>query len=274
MCWGDKMSYRLLACDIDNTLVRFPHPPSAPVQRAIRAAVDAGVVVVLSTGRAFRRARPVAEMLGLDTPMICNHGGSIRATKTGDLLYRKVLPPALAREAVSWLQTQHVHMFCFDGDLVYHDGRTDQVVPDFQVYTQGEQSFWTPDILTALPAQVEVILSTSPDHDHLARVHTRTVTRFGAQARILFSHPFGMDFMPPSSKSEALAWLAGQLGISQAEVMAVGDGGNDADMLAWAGLGIAMGDGEAEALAAADQIAPPFTEDGLAWAIEYGLSMD
>jgi Cof subfamily protein (haloacid dehalogenase superfamily) len=268
----DEMKVRLLACDIDNTLVRFPDPPSAPVQGAIRAAVDAGVIVVLSTGRAFRRARPIAELLGLDTPIICNHGGSIRHAGTGRVLYRKVLPPDLAREMVAWLQTQNVHMFCFDGDLVYHDGQTDQVVPDFQVYTRGEQSIWAPDMLAALPGQIEIILSTSPDHDHLARVHARTIARLDGRARVLFSHPFGMDIMPPSSKSEALAWLSGQLGIPQAEVMAVGDGGNDADMLAWAGLGIAMGDGEPEALAAADVVAPPFTADGLAWAIEYGLA--
>ena len=52
-------AYRLLACDIDNTLVRFPHPPSPRVARAIGAAIDAGVMVALVTGRAFRRARPL-----------------------------------------------------------------------------------------------------------------------------------------------------------------------------------------------------------------------
>jgi len=50
--------------------------------------------------------------------------------------------------------------------------------------------------------------------------------------------------------------------------MAIGDGANDADMLAWAGLGVAMGDGSPEAKAAADIIAPPFAQDGLAWAVE------
>ena len=113
-----------------------------------------------------------------------------------------------------------------------------------------------------------MILSTSKSHDHLAEVYERASARWGASARVLFSHPFGMDTMPCSSKSETLSWLAESSGVAQGEVMAVGDGSNDADMLSWAGLGVAMGNGTPEAQAAADVIAPPFDQDGMAWAIE------
>ena len=113
-----------------------------------------------------------------------------------------------------------------------------------------------------------MILSTSKSHDHMAEVYNSTCARWSAQVRVLFSHPFGMDTMPYSSKSETLSWLAGRRDIAQGEVMAVGDGSNDADMLSWAGLGVAMGNGTPEAQAAADVIAPPFEQDGLAWAIE------
>ena len=86
------MSYRLLACDIDDTLVRFPGLPSPRATEAVRAAVDKGVTVSLVTGRAFRRARPIAQALALDTPIICNHGGSIRDPIRGATVHRKVLP--------------------------------------------------------------------------------------------------------------------------------------------------------------------------------------
>jgi hydroxymethylpyrimidine pyrophosphatase-like HAD family hydrolase len=58
------------------------------------------------------------------------------------------------------------------------------------------------------------------------------------------------------------------MGISPSEVMAIGDGDNDADMLSWAGLGVAMGDGQPEALAAADVVAPSFDREGLVWAVQ------
>jgi Cof subfamily protein (haloacid dehalogenase superfamily) len=268
------MSYRLLACDIDNTLVRFPDPPSPRVVEAVQAATRAGVTVVLVTGRAFRRARPVAEALGLRTPMVCNHGGSIRDTVTGAIIHREVLPQTRMREIVAWLQTQQVHILVFDGDMVYHDGTEDEIVPDFQVYTRGEQSVYAPDLLSVLPPETEVILSTTHDHDHLARVYERAVARFGHDERILFSHPYGLDIMPKSSKSSALAWLAEVLHVTRDRVIAVGDGDNDVDMLAWAGLGVAIGDGTPDALAAADTIAPPFDQDGLAWTIERYILSD
>jgi Cof subfamily protein (haloacid dehalogenase superfamily) len=262
------VSYRLLACDIDNTLVRFPDPPSPRVERALRAAAGLGVTVCLVTGRAFRRARPVAEVLGIDAPIICNHGGSIRDPRSGSTIHRHVLPAGLAREIVAWLQGEQVQLLVFDGDTVYHDARTEEIVPDFQIYTRGQDSVYAPDLLAALPETVEIVLSTSRNRAHLAALYERAQARYGEQARVLLSHPYGLDILPASSKSQALSWLATHLKVSQAQVMAVGDRANDADMLAWAALGVALRDGDAEALAAASVIAPSFDDDGLAWAIE------
>jgi Cof subfamily protein (haloacid dehalogenase superfamily) len=261
-------AFRLLACDIDNTLVRFPDPPSPRVVEAVRAASEAGVTVVLVTGRAFRRARPVAQALGLTTPIICNHGGSIRDAVDGSTLHRETMPRPLTLEIVSWLQGQGLCLLIFDGDQVYHDCSTDEVVPDFQIYTRGEQSFYVPDLRSCIPERTEVVLSTSYSRERVAAVYERTEARWGALTRVLFSHPLGMDIMPKSSKSCALAWLAEHLGVPRKQVIAVGDGGNDVDMLSWARLGVAMGDGAAEARAAAQVIAPPFDEDGVTWAIE------
>jgi Cof subfamily protein (haloacid dehalogenase superfamily) len=262
------MTYRLVVCDIDNTLVRFPDPPSPRAIDTIRAARATGVTVALATGRAFRRARPVAQILEIDAPVICNHGGSIRDASTGEIIHRETMPRALARQIVSWLQAQNVQLLLFDGDLVYHDCTTDEVVPDFQVYTRGEQSIFTRDVLQALPQETEIVLSTSRDRDHLARVFDRAQARFDSVARVLYTHPHGLDIMPPSSKAQSVAWLAAHLDVPQAQVMAIGDGSNDVDMLVWAGLGVAIGDGAPEALAAADVVAPHFEQDGLAWAIE------
>ena len=260
--------YCLLACDIDDTLVRFPHPPSRHVAQAVQAAVDAGVRVVLVTGRAFRRAHPIAQQLGLSTPIICNHGGSIRSGVDGSTIHREALPRTLTAEIVSWLLTQNVCIMLFDGDHVVCDCTSEQVVPDFRVYTEGIHSTYASDLRSQIPEQTEIILNASLDHAHLAAVYARAQQRWGDVTRVLYSHRFGVDIMPHSSKSAALAWLAQHWGIAREQVLAIGDGSNDVDMLAWAGLGVAMGDGSPKAIAAADAIAPPFDEDGAAWAIE------
>jgi hypothetical protein len=262
------MTFRLLACDIDNTLVRFPEPPSPRIVQAVRRASKAGATVVLVTGRAFRRARPIARALGLAAPIVCNHGGSIRDPRDGRTLYRSTLPQTLTHEIVCWLKTQDVCVLLFEGDRVFRDCPPEHIVPDFQVYARGEHAVLVEDVREHIPQETEIVLSTGYDHDHLGTVYEQAINRWDSRVRVLFSHPYGVDIMPPSSKSQALAWLAAHLGIPQAQVLAIGDGKNDVDMLAWAGMGIAIGDGDREAQAVAQVIAPPFDRDGAAWAIE------
>jgi hydroxymethylpyrimidine pyrophosphatase-like HAD family hydrolase len=73
---------------------------------------------------------------------------------------------------------------------------------------------------------------------------------------------------PEASKGQALARLAAHLGVAQSATMAIGDHDNDVSMIAWAGLGVAMGNASPAAKSAADVIAPPLEEEGAAWAIE------
>jgi hydroxymethylpyrimidine pyrophosphatase-like HAD family hydrolase len=77
---------------------------------------------------------------------------------------------------------------------------------------------------------------------------------------------------PDASKGAALALVAARLGIAREEVVAFGDGHNDVPMIAWAGLGVAMGTGKEEARAVAGRIAPPFDEDGFGMVVEQLLA--
>lgn len=265
--------YRLLACDIDNTLVRFPDPPSPRVTQAIRAATKAGVTVTLVTGRAFRRALPVARALNLRTPIICNHGGSIRDSETGATIQRTTMPRETALEICAWFRAHGLYNMAFDADTIYRDCTPEQIVPEFHIYTQGAGSIYAEDLRERLPDEIEVVMATGTDREHIAEIAPLAQAHWGHLCRVLYAHPYTVDMLPKIYKSDALAWLAQELGVTRGEVIAIGDGENDLDMLAWAGLGVAMGDGHPEAQAAAGVIAPPFDEDGVAWAIErYVLS--
>jgi Cof subfamily protein (haloacid dehalogenase superfamily) len=264
--------YRVLALDIDNTLVRFPDPVSPRVYRAVRAAVDAGVRVLLVTGRAYRRALPVARELDLTTPLICNHGGVIRDGVDGTIMKRTILDHALTSEIVAWLKSQPIGVILFDGDHVYRDCTAERIVPDFHIYTRGPQSHYVPDLLAHIPAETEVLMATEIEEAFVAQVAERARLRWTPTIRVMYSHPHSVDLMPHTSKSNALAWMVEQWGVSREEVLAVGDGINDVDFLSWAGTGVALADGHPEALAAADAVAPSFEEDGVAWAVETFLS--
>ncbi len=92
---------------------------------------------------------------------------------------------------------------------------------------------------------------------------------FDGRLTVLRSHELFTEVTPPkASKGNALAFLAARYGISQAETLAVGDSDNDISMIRWAGLGVAMGNAAPEVIAAADWVAPPVAEDGLATIIE------
>jgi Cof subfamily protein (haloacid dehalogenase superfamily) len=265
--------YRVLALDIDNTLVRFPDPVSPRAHRAVRAAVDAGLTVLLVTGRAYRRALPVAQQLGLTTPLICNHGGVIRDGTNGTIIRRTTMEQGLISEIVAWLQDQGAGVILFDGDLVYRNRTRAEIVPDFHVYTRGPQAIYVPNMLDHIPSETEIVMATALDETFVAQVAERARARWTPTIRVMYSHPHTVDMMPHVSKSKALAWMIEQWGVSREQVLAIGDGINDVDFLAWAGLGVAMGDGHPEALAAADVVAPSFDQEGVAWAIEALLGL-
>jgi hydroxymethylpyrimidine pyrophosphatase-like HAD family hydrolase len=96
----------------------------------------------------------------------------------------------------------------------------------------------------------------------------------GVTLTVVASHPILIEGLPHGlTKAVGLGWLAEHLGLTPAEVLAVGDNDNDAPMLDWAGVGVAMGDASPLARAAADWVAPSVEADGAAVAIEkYVLS--
>ena len=98
---------------------------------------------------------------------------------------------------------------------------------------------------------------------------TTRLAEVGLNLTVVPSHPILVEGIPAGlSKATGLAWLAEYLGIGREAVLAVGDNDNDAAMLAWAGVGVAMGNSSPAALAAADWVAPSVAEDGAAAALE------
>jgi hydroxymethylpyrimidine pyrophosphatase-like HAD family hydrolase len=126
-----------------------------------------------------------------------------------------------------------------------------------------------PDLRAALDPPPTKFVITCPA-DEADAILAELDARFGQVLHIVRSHDILVEGVAPSvSKGHALAKLAELLDVPQAEVMAIGDRDNDVPMLAWAGLGVAMGDAPPVVRAAARWLAPPLAEDGAAVAIEH-----
>ena len=258
---------RLVALDLDGTLMGDDQVISARVRRAIAAAQERGVTVTLATGRMYDFTRKHAIDLNITAPLISYQGGLIQAVDSETPLYRATMEPALVREMLDWQAQRGWHLILYADDDVFVADR--QYPETFYELLVGERVIWADDLYTVLERHEPVkfiIVAEEPEAD---RIEEEVRERFKGRIEVVRSHVLFVEGNPLGvSKGNALCRLAAHLDIPQAQVIAIGDQGNDAPMITWAGVGVAMGDGGATAKAVADWIAPPLKEDGAAVAIE------
>ncbi len=263
---------RLIALDIDGTLIGDDHAIGPRTVAAVRAAMDRDVAVSLITGRMVSSALRFARELDLTGPLVGYQGGLIRAMpdigsrRLGKLLLHTPLQPDIAREVVRWTRehgmdphVNHLERFILRAD----DPRAD----DYSAF-MGAKAELVEDLLTAITHPVTKVLAVGEppvpvEMAPFARDH------FAGRADVTISHPRFLEFVAPGvSKGRAVRWLARRLRIPLAATLAIGDQWNDLDMLAEVGHGAAMPSAPAEVRAAARYVAPPLEEEGAARIIE------
>lgn len=261
---------RLLALDLDGTLMDDDMViKGSRVPRAIARAQERGVVVTLATGRMFDFVLPFARDLGITAPLICYQGGLIQAPDSRVPLYRATMDPSLVREVLEWrarYRRQLKLVLYADGDIFLDEKWHPET---FYRDMLGERLVWVEDLGTVLEHHepVKFVLFVEPHEAEQVKMEMQR--RFEGRIELTRSHALIVEGNPLGvSKGDALRRLAAHLGIPRAQVMAVGDQDNDVPMIAWAGLGVAMGNGSPATKAAADWIAPPVQENGAAVAIE------
>ncbi|HTQ40110.1 MAG TPA: HAD-IIB family hydrolase [Pirellulales bacterium] len=269
--------FRLLALDIDGTLVNSRDELTPATCAAIHRACQAGIRVVLATGRRYSKALHLVEPLKIDVPLISASGALIKDPLDHRTLFRAAFPPGVL-EAVLPI----VAAACHDAVLY-----ADTFLQGFDFYCQrlllppGEQTdlaeyfarnvgcgrLW-PNLMTAPPPGVFAgfAMASRPAMTALGQTLTQ---RFGNQLYVhILKSPFYSGWfceIEPGgvSKWSAVQHLARDWGISDDEICAVGDDVNDIPMVRGAGLGVAMGNAVAELKAAADRVAPCHDSDGL-----------
>ncbi len=262
------VNWKILALDLDGTVMADGERISPAVLAGLRAAERRGVRVVLATGRADGPARRYGARLGLTTPIICYHGALICDPQTGHVIYEELMPAELAAQALEWGHRRDRHLLLFaDGRLWIRERR----------YAQEMYDRWM-----GLPLQERPALEQALRAGEIRRVHKLIDLipesecgapglapawreAFGEALQVMRSHPRFIELTPlRASKGRALAWLAQAWGVPRAQVIAVGDAENDLSMIEWAGLGVAMGQAADPVRAAADWVAPSVEEDGVA----------
>ena len=275
---------RLIAVDIDGTLLDSAGKLPDANRRAIHAAVTRGVDVVLATGRSFHHARPIAERLGAAVVLIVSNGALVK-TADGDTLATRHVPRHLARELiVSTRPVREGAALIFDRtdarQYVYE--RIDWTHPQRQWYYERNRAYMTEaqaletelvDEAEAEAEAVQVAFTGGVDQmralaDHVrglpcARQLTLTLTEYEDRDFSLFDVT-----AHGCSKGATLADWAARRDVSPTEVMAVGDNLNDRDMLEFAGHPVVMANAVPELKRRGWPITAGHDEAGLAQAIQ------
>lgn len=276
---------RLLALDIDGTLVGPDLVLGERTIEAVRAARELGVRVSLVTGRMASSAMRFVAQLGLDDPVVAYQGALIRAMPArerlerwraggdaalpppvGRVLVHTPLPGAVARETVHWSRARgldphanHLERFILRAD--------DPRIEDYSAF-MGARAELVPDLPAALTHPVTKVLAVGDAALPTALLEDAR-RAFAGRADATISHPRFLEFVAPGvSKGRALRWLARRAGVAMEHTLAIGDQWNDLEMIALAGHGVAMPSAPLEVRAAARYIAPPVEREGAAGVIE------
>jgi Cof subfamily protein (haloacid dehalogenase superfamily) len=263
---------RLLALDIDGTLVGDDLVVGTRTRRAIRAARARGVTVSLATGRMVSSAMRFARELDLTDPVIGYQGGLIRAMppprsdRLGKLLVHTPLSATVAREVVSWSieagldpHINHLERFVLRAD--------DPKADDYSAF-MGARAELVPDIVEAISHPVTKVLAVG-EPPRPVELAARARARFAGRADVTISHPRFLEFVAPGvSKGRAVRWLARRMRIPLTAAMAIGDQWNDLEMLAEVGHGAAMPTAPLQVRSVARYVAPPVDDEGVAELIE------
>lgn len=278
---------RLLALDLDGTLLNSRGQLSERNRRAVAEARACGVRVALVTGRRFRDARPLALELGLDVPVIAHNGALTKHARTLETVAAILLPLAAAREVVRVGRASGADpLVSVDpegaGVLVYdHVSEENRPLAEYIKWArrihgdEAEQAVVRVESVEQYLDQAPVHISFSGTTANTEKLVAALEREVGQSVKLMTTlYPrinFGLiDIIHPSvSKGTGLAAVAEEYGLTPEAVMAVGDNHNDVEMLRYAGTGVVvanaepllLGDPQFHATAAND-------EDGVALAIE------
>jgi Cof subfamily protein (haloacid dehalogenase superfamily) len=257
---------KLLITDLDGTLLDPDHVLRPRNRAMVTALREAGVEVVLASGRIPPAMVSICRELGLDSPQITTHGALVVSPITGEVVSRHPLGPDDVRAHLEFGDELGVPaVLCYaDGFKVErmhpgiaaifepYDEPLPQVVPDLD------------ELVASEPLKVYLWTEAS----EFAAVFAEARVRFEGRNTVTSGDERGVEFLAPDANKEtAAAELAAAMGLDMPSLAAIGDGPNDVQLLKAAGISAAMGHASPEVKAAATFVAPDNENDGAAVAM-------
>lgn len=265
------MAFKLVALDLDDTLLRSDLSISVRTRSALKKALARGVIVAFATGRVADALSNYVKSLGLHRKrgyLICGNGTLVLDSRTGEIFDETWLPAKAALAAFDLVDAEGFSAQIYDGKNIIVSRQNEfsdadekltgmkQIIPeDFRAFLAERGAH-----KIVIPADPMLL---KPLEEILRNV-------MGAEITLFTSKPYYLEILPPAcDKGTALEKVAKKLGIAREDVMAFGDSMNDEAMIRWAGLGVAMCNGDERIKRIASLVTEKSNdEDGIALVIE------
>ncbi|PZE20722.1 Cof-type HAD-IIB family hydrolase [Paenibacillus xerothermodurans] len=258
--------YKMLAIDIDDTLINDDKEISEGTKKALAQAIAHGVTVTLATGRMYASAKQLAAQLELNVPLISYQGSLIKNLLDGSTLYERAVPTEAARFVFDYCERNGLHLQTYFNDVLYAKEKNEKIeayaalskIP-YTVYPEFSE-------LADKPSSKLLIID---DPDKLDQVAVELRAEIGHQVHLTKSKPHFLEIMHrEGNKGDALRYLATHFGYDMSQVIAIGDSWNDHEMIEAAGLGVAMGNAVDSLKEIADYVTYSNNEDGVKHVVE------
>jgi Cof subfamily protein (haloacid dehalogenase superfamily) len=258
---------KLVALDLDGTLLNSSLKVSDRNGEVVRRAIAGGAAIVLATSRWYLLAKRTADRLGIETPVIANNGAVVKRPADGSEILHLRLDREVAYEVTALADHHGWETFTTIDDATFMRPRPG-IIPERLPAGLRVSERHSDEVERGQPTAVLVF-----GNDAVVEIAERFLPSFGERAAFSLNRPVNLPHYvvlthPQADKGAALAIVCEELGVPLSASIAMGDSESDLAMLREAGLGIAMGNAPDEVKKAALHIAPTNDADGVAWAIE------
>lgn len=264
------MQYKMIVLDLDGTLTNNKKEITPYTKEVLLAYQEAGGKVVLASGRPTYGIVPLAKELELDrfgSYILSFNGGIITECGTNRILYEQELPADVPAKLWELAREYKTSMLTYQDEYIITETPQDQYVQKEVICTKMKtKHVENLKEYVDFPVTKCMLMKRGV---YLADVENKVKEALGDTLSIYRSEPYFLEIMAPGiDKAQSLARLLNILKIPVEQIAAFGDGFNDKSMIEYAGLGVAMKNGQRAVKAIADYIAPSNEEDGVAYVVK------
>ena len=237
---------KMLALDLDDTVLRSDLTISYHTRNVIKKAEDAGVIVVLASGRVPAAMERFAHILGMDKRpgyLVCGNGTIVQESHTNNILHERHIDEEVVLKVYDLVDAEGFPVQIYEEDCIYVSHQNEYTKHDEQLSGMRQVVVENFRGMMAAGNCHKIIIPGDPAL--LVPLEKLLRNYLEDEATIFTSKPYLLEILPAeTNKGSALAWIAEKIGIKREEVMAIGDSMNDEAMIRWAGTSVAMINGD------------------------------